>query len=110
MPITTHITQVNGKTTLANSRLICDRTGCDVQIDWNAIPDAGAKLPEKLTHVVEVMHSQSQRKLLFCSAECAIMALDAGQHLPSKVSLVTTEQAKEAVGNAEKVREMRVMQ
>lgn len=108
MPITTHITQVNGQPTEATSRLVCDRTGCDSQIDWNAMPTPGMKLPSALEHVVEIVHTQTQKKLLLCSAECAIMALNAGQHLPPKVELATSDQAKEAVANAGKVTEMKV--
>lgn len=108
MPITTNITQVNGQPTEARSRLVCDRVGCDAQIEWNAMPNPGAKLPSALEHVVEVTHTQTQKKLLLCSAECAIVALNQGAHLPPKVQLATSEQGKEAVANAEKVREMKV--
>lgn len=107
MPITTHIIQVNGQPTEARSRMVCDRVGCDAVVEWNAMPSPGNKVPEALDHLIEIVHTKTQKRLVLCSTECAILALNAGQHLPPKVQLATSEQAKEAVANSEKVRELR---
>jgi len=49
-----------------------------------------------------------QKKLVLCSTECAILALNSGLLLPPKVALASSDEAKAAVDGASKVREMKV--
>lgn len=108
MGVTAHLTNVNGQTVKAVHILDCDRNGCHTQIEWDAMPTAATQLPRKLDDIVEINHPKTGKKLICCCAECAILALNAGEHLPPKVELASSDQAKSVVADAAKVREMKV--
>ena len=108
MPIITELTQINGQTTEAHNTMKCDRPGCHVEIEWDAMPSPAQTLPYKLDDIIEIASPKFQKKLVLCSAECAILALNSGLLLPPKVALASSDEAKTAVEGASKVRELKV--
>lgn len=108
MGLITHIEQLNGQNVKARSVLKCDRTGCHSEVEWNAMPGPTDTLPRNLDSVVEINSPKHGTKLMLCSVECAIIALNEGLHLPPKIALATSDEAKAAVAGAEKVRELKV--
>ena len=108
MPIITELTQINGQTTEAHNTMKCDRPGCHAEIVWNAMPNASQTLPYNLDDIVEIASPKFQKKLVLCSAECAILALNSGLLLPTKVTIASSDEAKTAVDSASKARELKV--
>jgi len=108
MPIITQLTQVNGQATAARNTMKCDRPGCHSEIEWDAMPSPTQTLPHKVDDIIEVASPKFQKKLVLCSTECAILALNSGLLLPPKVALASSDEAKAAVDGASKVREMKV--
>lgn len=108
MPIITQLEQVNGQVVKARNILKCDRPGCHAEIEWNAMPDAAHLLPHNLDNVREIASPKSQKKLVCCSDECAILALNSGLLTTPKISLASSDDAKAAVAGATKVRELKI--
>lgn len=94
----------------ARNVLKCARRGCHIEVEWDAMPQAADRLPHRLDDVVMIIHFKTGKKLLLCSAECGIVALNEGQHLPDKLLLANSEQAKAAVQGAEKARKLAVVE
>lgn len=91
-------------------KLACDRRGCGTEIEWNPQPGPGEKLPTKLETVISVSHPLSGTTKVYCSPDCAIVGINEGEYLPSKIELASTDQARAAVKDAETVRKLQVVE
>lgn len=97
-------------TDLIKRTLTCDRPGCKTEIEWNPNPGPSDQLPKKLDDIVEVVHPKSGTRKVYCCAECTVVDVAAGGHLPPQISLANSEQAKAVVEDAKKARKLGVVQ
>lgn len=105
MPIETTLKKVNDQTVSAHFVFRCDRPGCNVRIEWNATPTG--EMPHQMNSTVTVV---AGKKLIFCSDECTIVAVNAGQHHASKVSLANDADAQAAIQGTEQTRKLQVVE
>ena len=73
-----------GLTAKTENTFVCDREGCDTEIKYNPQPLPTEKLPEALVKVVSVTIAAIGHSTFYCDAECAILALREGTHLPKQ--------------------------
>lgn len=92
----------------------CDNeASCKTEIVYNPQPGPTEQLPTKLNDVVFIKHAMSGWETIYCTPECAIIALNDNKHLkpaaPS-VQLAGEAEANAVVRDAEATKKLRLVQ
>ena len=78
----------------------CDRTGCKTELVYNPQPGPDQIFPSKLRDFIAVSDALSEYTTIYCSDECAILAIQDKQHRQTVQLVVPANEAEaKQVGN-----------